>query len=756
MILKFKHIHNLGRFRRFSCSGDQALRRLSLLFGENGRGKTTVASILRSLGSGDARYLHERQMLGSPTTPEIEVLLDAGMAKFDGTSWTLTYSDIEIFDQHFVAENIHVGESVETNNRRGLASVILGQKGAEISRRIKEQDELARNSATAMRNAEQGIEAHIPALRGVKIMTLADFLNLPPTEDIDTLVALKQSEFEAAQRAASLRLQQDILPLSVADLPADFADALSQTLENVSAAAEIKVREHLQAAHMDGAKDWLSDGVEFMSGPTCPVCGRSAEGVDLIAAYKSYFSEEYAALRKRVNALTEGVNDMLGLGYQKTYKKIISSNATALAFWLELIPTLTLPEAPALAETASERTALLGEAMALVFKKEDSLLESLPVTSLDKAREKLEDVSTSIVAYNEAVRVANVKIADLKSKTESAKIADVQTELNRLKLVKARHSPDIVSLVGLRDASKVERERAAAARQAAQEELSTYSRAVVGACEARINELLSNFGVGFRIRGVDTSFPSGTAASTYSIEVNGEAIEAGRPRQSAPSFQTMLSAGDKSALALAFFFAALDQDAGRANKVIFLDDPFNSQDEHRRNHTNKLIHKYAGECAQMLVSSHNPDFLRLVWDTSDRANTKCLKLARENVDDTTIEEWDIEHSTKHPYLRLHDELTQYMSGTLDLTPADVIQKPRPLLEDYIRFRFPNVFQWNHWLGDMILHFQTQGATHPMHPHIQALTDINDYTKGAHHGSAPINEAELRTHVAKTLAIVGQT
>lgn len=49
MIEEFITINNIGRFRDCRPSGDAALQKLTLLFAENGQGKTTLCGILRSL-----------------------------------------------------------------------------------------------------------------------------------------------------------------------------------------------------------------------------------------------------------------------------------------------------------------------------------------------------------------------------------------------------------------------------------------------------------------------------------------------------------------------------------------------------------------------------------------------------------------------------------------------------------------------------------------------------------------------------------
>jgi wobble nucleotide-excising tRNase len=65
MLKKFIAIKNVGRFRNYGTSGDLELKRYSLLFAENGRGKTTLCAILRSLQSGVGAHVVGRRTLGS-------------------------------------------------------------------------------------------------------------------------------------------------------------------------------------------------------------------------------------------------------------------------------------------------------------------------------------------------------------------------------------------------------------------------------------------------------------------------------------------------------------------------------------------------------------------------------------------------------------------------------------------------------------------------------------------------------------------
>src|SRR4051812_5531146 len=48
-IKQVKHIGSVGRFRSCGAQGDVTLKKYTVVFGENGRGKTTLCAILRSL-----------------------------------------------------------------------------------------------------------------------------------------------------------------------------------------------------------------------------------------------------------------------------------------------------------------------------------------------------------------------------------------------------------------------------------------------------------------------------------------------------------------------------------------------------------------------------------------------------------------------------------------------------------------------------------------------------------------------------------
>jgi wobble nucleotide-excising tRNase len=69
VLRKIIEIRNVGRLLDYTALGDVELKRYSLIFAENGRGKTTLCSILRSLQTGDAAHVLRRATLGSGEPP---------------------------------------------------------------------------------------------------------------------------------------------------------------------------------------------------------------------------------------------------------------------------------------------------------------------------------------------------------------------------------------------------------------------------------------------------------------------------------------------------------------------------------------------------------------------------------------------------------------------------------------------------------------------------------------------------------------
>ena len=160
MLRKFILIKSVGRFLSYGASKDVELKRHTLVFAENGRGKTTLCAILRSLQIGDPALVTGRATLGISDPAEIKILLaDGSTATFTNSAWNTTVPDLAIFDSTFVAENVYSGEAVELDHKRRLYGVIVGKQGADLARQIEELDTASREKSAEIRDKRAAAQA---------------------------------------------------------------------------------------------------------------------------------------------------------------------------------------------------------------------------------------------------------------------------------------------------------------------------------------------------------------------------------------------------------------------------------------------------------------------------------------------------------------------------------------------------------------------------------------------------------------------
>lgn len=114
MIINLQLLRNVGRFDSVASAANLPLTRLTLIYAENGRGKTTLAAILRSLATGDPLPVMERRRLAAQHPPHVIINCVGGPppAMFQNGVWNRTLSNMAVFDDVFVDRNVYSGLAV--------------------------------------------------------------------------------------------------------------------------------------------------------------------------------------------------------------------------------------------------------------------------------------------------------------------------------------------------------------------------------------------------------------------------------------------------------------------------------------------------------------------------------------------------------------------------------------------------------------------------------------------------------------------
>lgn len=757
MLNRIVSIKNIGRFKNCAANGDVTFRHYTYMFGENARGKTTLCAILRSLITDDPTHIIGRTTLGNTEDPEVELLTSTGNIRFRNGTWSAAYPDIALFDATYIRENVYEGDAVNTEQRRSLYRVIIGTEGVDMAAQYKELEEQIRNKNGDIRNNQTELRNHI-----APGMSLEQFIALPVDLEIDEKILLKEQELQAAVQADELRRKAELMELKVPVFPVSIEVLLGKTIENVVEDAELRVGEHIERHRMERrGESWINEGLGYVIDNSCPFCDQDITNIPLVRDFKSFFSLEYRALRDEVNQFIENTNTALEERVVSDIMQVITQNTASAESWQRYceVPVPVLPESENIEVIV--RT-LREEACSLLAVKSGTPLEAVVLNeSFNLALEAFENLCAVIRVYNEQVATANANISLRKSQALVADVNELERALANLQSQKLRHTDEVNELCTTAVGLQGEKATLERAKNTTREQLDTHTRQLINQYGERINWYLERINASFRITTPTYSYRGGLPSTTYGILINGIEVEIGDPQTpvNQPSFKNTLSAGDRTTLALAFFFAQLEQDANRANKIVVFDDPFGSMDSFRRSFTVHQIHRCGTYCAQIIVLSHDPNFLYSLWERTSSAERKTLCMERIDLHNTSINEWDVEQAVLNRYRADLNTLNQFMSSN-EGNRRDVIQKIRPVLEWYYRTLYPRKFGAQETLGNIISKIRNECVTHPLAEYLEDLDVINNYCRRYHHAenqnatSEPVDDSELQGHVIRTLTVVG--
>ncbi len=757
MLQRIISIKNVGRFRNCAALGNVTFRRYTLIFAENARGKTTFCAILRSLFTNTPALITGRTTLGSAEPPDVQLLTTTGTVTFRNGAWNAAYLDIAVFDATYVSENVYAGDAVDTEHRRNLYQVIIGAQGVALAADLNAFEDQIRIKNNEIRDNRALLQRHM-----AQGMTVEAFTALAEDPNIDAKIAAKEQELQAARQSVQLQQKAGLVHLTVPVFPPGFAQLLGKTFDSVAVDAERHVSEHITRHHMEGrGETWLNEGLRYVADDACPFCNQALTGVTLIQDFRSFFSHEYYALRAEVAGLKAQVDATIGDRVAAGFEHTVLQNANGAESWQQYCDVTgpTLAEAGTIGDiTGSLRDA----AQALLDVKAAMPLDAVsPDESFTQSLNAFEALRASFGTYNEAVATANAVITARKQQAQAANVLDVEAALSNLNAQKARHSEEVRELCATEARLQGEKTALEIGKATARQDLDTHTQQVITRYGQRINWYLERINASFRITTPAHSYRGGRPSTSYQIVINGNSVDLGDPQSplDRPSFKNTLSGGDRSTLALAFFFAQLEQDANQANKVVVFDDPFASMDGFRRNHTVHQICRCGETCAQVVVLSHDPGFLHLIWDRLAAADRKSLWMARIGEENTTIVEWDIERAVQARYRADIDTLQRFFSlGEGDR--MDVIQKLRPVLEAYCRTLYPTQFGEQEMMGSIVGKIRDAGSVHPLATVVEDLDELNIYCRRYHHGenpnaaTEPIEDAELQGYVRRALKLVG--
>jgi wobble nucleotide-excising tRNase len=756
MLHRIEEIQGIGLLhdangKPFGC------HKATLVYADNGRGKSTLATILRSVSTGNAILINGWKTVDGTLPPKAILQFDNGLkVSFSNGSWSEQRPELVVFDADFVGRNVHSGGIVSTDHRKNLLEFALGE--AAVTARADLDD-----ATTKAKNANDDVQSLSNQLSGYHLgLTLTQFEQLAQVPAIDAKIADLQARISAASNIAAIQARPvpKKVPEPVFDIDGLFS-GLALSLADVHANAEQVVKQHIEKLGKNGAEIWLSQGQQFSDGETCPYCDQNISANTLVLAYQTHFNAAYNDLKSKVSALHSAAMTGSSPNVIEGLARNFQLAAAQAAAWVEQAPIQ--PVSFGVDADQSALTEFRERVLSLTQRK-----IAAPAESIGSPEEKAElgtlwqQVIAPVLAANAEIETAEQLINAYKSQLSGDSVPQLQQQLFMLQAAKRRYETTVIDLFVKIVAARLKSQQAATAKQTARDTLDSLMTATLTKYQTSINALLKNFGASFSIKDMGANFRGNAPRSEYGLLLRGKSISLeGGP----PSFSTALSEGDKRTLAFAFFIASTIEDPKLTTRIVVVDDPMSSLDANRRHNTQTVLNKIHAKAQQLIVFAHDPYFLRDLRDALHKADPTVpisqFQLVATQNNYTTFAALDIDKECESVYVRNHRLLTDYSAGSGGdaKTVADAI---RPMLEGYLHRRFPGLIPKDAMFGPVVTLIRDSVQPSPL-CHAKNLVDelnqINDYAGGFHHdpnaggGTSAVTATELKNYVDRALCVV---
>lgn len=673
MINKILNIKNVGKFRYCSMGrgNEYDFAPNTFIFGHNTKGKSTLTAILKSLSTGNPNYIIGRKTFGSIENQQVNIQIlksdnTATTHTYTPNTWNNLYSDVEIFDSHFIAQNVYVNESITEDNEKAIESIVLGEQGKDLEKKFKTSEENCQNNTNRKSEITREFTRHL----GYYQVQFEDFRKITVDKNITDKILQKESEIKAygAHQQVKVKLEELITTIKTWTV-SDFEVKLSPTISLQQKEIKDHILNHLKnnqesIAFFAQGVDLLKDKKNSSDERRCVFCGQEL-GVDaekLISAYETLFSKSYRELSRNVRETSDFFNTWKIEADLRRFKGELSTLGIEIDFGDEIQKIATLVD---------------------TFKKELRLKSDLnykiDFTSLSSIDQIINNTKTKVQ------KVVDSYSGDF----DSVKLDKLKKEKVQLVLTDERHKKPWVSLCEEYDTLEKNTVGLADIREKALEAKNKYAESILANYEKEVNEILKFLQADFQL--FDTKPKTGLRNITrlFNIRFYGShTIDLSSEDEEISNFGNSLGESDKRLLAFAFFIAGLKVRGAIQNKVIIFDDPMSSLDAERKLRTIQLLKKLIDneKPRQLIILTHECIFFSLL--NKYIPSRKCFKIIYDPLNKTSsIDIMKPNEEYLDDYYKSLEELKALESAKDDEITWDSLRPIRDILEQLLKKKY---------------------------------------------------------------------
>lgn len=772
MILKIEKISSVGIFRDYKAKGDVSFNLFTLIYAENGSGKTTIASIIRSLKTNDESIIRKRLSTHNKLEQTVQLFIndDTGTKvsiSFGKSGWKTSIKDFEIFDTHFVNENIFSGFEISDQHKKRLHQFVIGAQGVALKNKILKNKEDKESKRLELNNISKQIVLTVK--NGLTEEEVKNFIKikLPQAKDIENKIKTAKTNLENAQGQKTILKYSELPTLNkwpefdFNNIINDIEETTKTIQDDALEKAYSKHIDHLSKKSMDDPEDWLRIGFDYVLHKTehaknksinevnCPFCKQNlSANLDIINAYSQIFNKDFneylERLQKNITHVAT-INIEALITSKNANKKIFDER---LLFWKQYV-TKGKPIFKVVTDSKNVKEKYKNFKKAIKVKaKNPSRVGNIGAirefeSIYNEINQNIESLNISISQFNKSIKEFKFTLKD---------IATAEKELNSLQRIKKRFEKQqndlcIKYVTVFKDNKQLEddyKKLVEAEEKDANKFISTYAY--------KINYYLKDvFDTPFSI---DNMLHGSRKGKSKEAKVEYQLLLDGKPISfdtSQPfSVSDCLSEGDKSTIAFSFFLSKLEIDSKLSNKILVFDDPLSSLDRNRREITAQLIIALSKKIKQTIVLSHNENFIWELYENYDKSNRKVLRINQNYKTDTSfIEPLNIEYLVENKYFVSLKEMDKWLSNPDPKQKEKVLGLIRNVLESHLRFKFYR--QLNNsateTFGKMINKLETPGIVifrddPNRETIISDLRLLNGISWKPHHGEAKPNYGKL--------------
>jgi len=790
MIKRIKKIKGVGRFLNV---GHTEFGRLTLIYGPNCYGKSTLSDIFRSVANQNPEVLLNRQSIvrdGNPITQEVCFSVKNST---DRTEQDISYVNqkwntgnfncsIEVFDSRFIEDNVFTGLTISRSNKENLTNLLIGEKSVEIGKQI---DFLKNKSLRETTKAIGELEDLLKRILGTLDLgiSLEDFISVEKPDDIEAtkseLVILQENlkKFKKSIAEKNKILELDKPTTLSLENPeptiGTLKDSLAKGFEDINDTAYKRMCEHIRQhfnSHDGEEEEWIEKGISTylkqnkdISVLNCPFCSQPlANVVNLIETYKKVFSEEYEIFCNEIlKILDDKYQELINLiGNVKLIESLVNKNLAICRRWQSYFTDEAqklVEQLDSLSNKANKSNRNLVKLIEEVADKIKELIvekEKKPFVSIkefpsdDKLLTAYRQFAEMVKQYNEALELLLMEIDTLKTRSQndqlvkesenlSNKIKDTNTKIKRYEL-----AADIDKIQLL----KRERERIEQEIKKLQEKLEQENKEFIEQYFRDTTDIFNRLGsVDFEIQ---TTYRRWGGQPVYepTIKFANEEITFDR-------LPFIFSDADRRALAFSIFISKLKKksEAELKNTIVFLDDPITSFDDNRISQTFIEIKNLATSCRQLIIAAHHSKFL---LDSYEKLKSllgldlKFIEIKRVNFG--SVFELVSDPKTRlDPHAQEIEKVERFIDGDSKINASDVRRSLRPILEKELEWRFRRDLKGVSFegVGDIVTKLKEKGSISD--EIAKKIYDFNDVLKEDHHKTTLDADEDTRS-LAKNL------